>query len=126
MTALKRLFGDGFRVFFLAAGSSPMLSMGLGGLPDPPALGGMLDLPTAAPPHLWHAHEMIFGYGAAALGGFFLTAVPSWTGAKSAPHRFIAVVAGLWLAGRLAVSGSATCRPALVAVPTLPSSRCWP
>jgi uncharacterized protein involved in response to NO len=117
MTPLKRLFGDGFRVFFLAAGLFAFVSMGIWeGYQILQALGGMLDLPTAAPPHLWHAHEMIFGYGSAALAGFLLTAVPSWTGAKSAPHRFIAVVAGLWLAGRLAVFTSGHLPPALVAV----------
>lgn len=117
MTALKRLFGDGFRVFFLAAGLFAFLSMAVWeGYQIAQALGGSLDLPTAAPPHLWHAHEMIFGYASAALGGFFLTAVPNWTGAKSAPHRFIAVVAGLWLAGRLAVWGSGSLPPGLVAV----------
>ena len=117
MTALKRLFGDGFRVFFLAAGLFALLSMAVWeGYLVIQALGGVLDLPTAAPPHLWHAHEMIFGYGSAALAGFLLTAVPSWTGAKSAPHRFIAVVAGLWLAGRLAVFTSGHLPPALVAV----------
>ena len=116
MTPLKRLFGDGFRVFFLAAGLFAFVSMGVWeGYQILQALGGMLELPTAAPPHLWHAHEMIFGYGAAALGGFFLTAVPSWTGAKSAPQVFIASVAGLWLAGRLAVWTSGTLPPALVA-----------
>ena len=116
MTALKRLFGDGFRVFFLAAGLFALFSMGVWeGYQIVQALGGVLDLSTAAPPHLWHAHEMIFGYGSAALGGFFLTAVPNWTGAKSAPHRFIAVVAGLWLAGRLAVWTSGALPPGLVA-----------
>jgi len=117
MTPLKRLFGNGFRVFFLAAGLFAFVSMGIWeGYQILQALGGMLELPTAAPPHLWHAHEMIFGYGSAALAGFLLTAVPSWTGAKSAPHRFIAVVAGLWLAGRLAVFTSGHLPPALVAV----------
>jgi len=28
----------------------------------------------------WHAHEMIFGYLAAVMAGFILTAVPNWTG----------------------------------------------
>ena len=116
MTALKRLFGDGFRVFFLAAGLFAILSMIVWELfLTIHALGGLMEMPTAAPPHLWHAHEMIFGYGAAALGGFFLTAVPNWTGAKSAPHVFIAAVAGLWLAGRLAVWFSGSLPPALVA-----------
>ncbi len=116
MTALKRLFGDGFRVFFLAAGLFAILSMIVWELfLTIHALGGLMEMPTAAPPHLWHAHEMIFGYGAAALGGFFLTAVPNWTGAKSALHVFIAAVAGLWLAGRLAVWFSGSLPPALVA-----------
>ncbi len=120
MIALKRLFGDGFRVFFLSAGVFAMLSMIVWELYlTIHALGGMVELPTAAPPHLWHAHEMIFGYGAAALGGFFLTAVPNWTGAKSAPHLFIAVVAGLWLAGRLAVWSSGSLPPGLVAIADL-------
>ncbi len=120
MTALKRLFGDGFRVFFLAAGLFAILSMLLWELfLGVHALGGMLELPTAAPPHLWHAHEMIFGYGGAALGGFFLTAVPNWTGGRSAPQRFIALVAGLWLAGRLAVWWSGHLPPALVALADL-------
>ena len=117
MTALKRLFGEGFRVFFLAAGIFAVLAMAVWELYlTIQALGGMMDLPTAAPPQLWHAHEMIFGYASAALGGFLLTAVPNWTGAKSAPHRFIAVVAGLWLAGRIAVLASGSLPPVLVAV----------
>jgi uncharacterized protein involved in response to NO len=120
MTALKRLFGDGFRVFFLAAGLFAIVSMVVWELYlTIHAFGGLMDLPTAAPPHLWHAHEMIFGYGAAVLGGFFLTAVPNWTGGKSAPHRFIILTAALWLAGRLAVWNSGHLSPGLVALADL-------
>jgi len=120
MTTLKRLFGDGFRVFFLAAGLFACLSVAIwAGWLAIGALGGGLNWPTAAAPHLWHAHEMIFGYGAAVLGGFFLTAVPNWTGAKAARHLFIATVAGLWLAGRLAVWASAGLPPGVVAVADL-------
>lgn len=111
MTALGRLFGDGFRVFFLAAGLWALLAVGLWIL----WLFGPLDLPTAAPPSYWHAHEMIFGYGAAALGGFFLTAVPNWTGAKAARHVFIGAVAGIWLAGRCAVFWSGALPAPIVA-----------
>ena len=107
MTALKRLFGDGFRVFFLAAGLFAILSIAVWATwLALQAVGGAADWPTAAAPQQWHAHEMIFGYGAAALGGFFLTAVPNWTGARAAPHVFIATVAGLWLLGRVAVWSS--------------------
>jgi uncharacterized protein involved in response to NO len=120
MTALKRLFGDGFRVFFFSAGVFAILAILVWELfLTIQATGGLIDLPTAAPPHLWHAHEMIFGYGAAVLGGFFLTAVPNWTGGKSAPHRFILLASSLWLAGRLAVSGSAHLPPGLVAAADL-------
>lgn len=94
------LFTAGWRVFFLAAGLWAVIAVAvwlawLVGLMDGAHLGVV--------PQTWHAHEMIFGYATAAMGGFFLTAVPNWTGAKAAPERFVMLVAGLWLAGRLAV-----------------------
>lgn len=120
MTILKRVFGDGFRVFFLAAGVFAILSMGVwASWLAVTALGGNAALPTAAAPQHWHAHEMIFGYAAAALGGFLLTAVPNWTGARAAPQVFIAAVASLWLAGRLAVWGSGSLHAGLVALADL-------
>lgn len=111
------IFRDGWRVFFLAAGLYAVFAMlvwlvWLG----VQAGGGTIDpLPFAAAPQSWHGHEMIFGFATAALGGFFLTAVPNWTGAKSAPARFIAIVSGLWLAGRIAVWFSGSLPPVLVA-----------
>lgn len=120
MTALKRLFGDGFRVFFLCAGLFAILSMLVWDLFLSAATMGIdLSLPAAPLPQEWHAHEMIFGYGSAALGGFFLTAVPNWTGAKSARHLFIAGLAGLWLAGRIALWFSGSLPPVWVAVADL-------
>lgn len=112
MTALKRLLGEGFRVFFLAAGLWGVLAMALWAV----SLGAGWSLPGTMVPQYWHAHEMIFGYGGAALGGFFLTAVPNWTGAAAARHLFIGTAAGLWLAGRLAVALSGVLPPALVAL----------
>ncbi|MFO1164686.1 MAG: NnrS family protein [Paracoccus sp. (in: a-proteobacteria)] len=95
------LFKAGWRVFFLAAGVWAVISVAIWTV----WLTGLAqgDSITGVAPQLWHAHEMIFGYAAATLGGFFLTAVPNWTGAKAAPERFVMLVAGLWLAGRLAV-----------------------
>ncbi|WP_050528165.1 NnrS family protein [Pseudorhodobacter aquimaris] len=120
MTTLKRFFSDGYRVFFLAAALFAMLSIAVWeGWLAIQAMGGMADLPVRPAPHLWHAHEMIFGFGAAAVGGFFLTAVPNWTGAKAAPHVFVAVVAGLWLLGRLALWYSGVLPPTIVAVADL-------
>lgn len=101
---LRILVSEGFRVFFLAGAGFGLFAICIWTVLYGAALVGWgFGLPVAAPSHQWHGHEMVFGYGGAALGGFFLTAVPNWTGAKSAPHRFIALVAGLWLAGRLAV-----------------------
>ncbi len=96
--ALAILFGDGFRVFFLAAGLFGVLSMLVWEmwLFDPAP-----DLPFAALPHLWHGHEMVFGYATAALGGFLLTAVPGWV--RSAPHVFVSLSFSLWFGGRVAV-----------------------
>ena len=97
---LKRLISEGFRVFFLAAGLFAIVAIGWWGL----HLGGLAGSGAfAMSPAQWHAHELVFGYGTAALAGFLLTAVPNWTGAKGAPHLFIGAVAAIWLAGRLAL-----------------------
>ncbi|WP_347266653.1 NnrS family protein [Paracoccus sp. (in: a-proteobacteria)] len=106
------LFSAGWRVFFLAAGLWGVLSVALWLMWWWTGSDGGLGVA----PQLWHAHEMIFGYAVAAIGGFFLTAVPNWTGAKEAPERFILLVSGLWLAGRLAVGLSGALPAALVAV----------
>jgi uncharacterized protein involved in response to NO len=106
------------RIFFLAAGVYAVLAMGVweGWLAGQALRGSAPALPFAPPPAHWHAHEMIFGYACAVLGGFFLTAVPSWTGEKSARAAFLTLLAALWLAGRLAVWWSGGLNPALVAL----------
>lgn len=118
MTGLRRLFGEGFRVFFLTAGLYAVFVMIVweGWLGIQAAGGTATSAPFAQAPQLWHAHELIFGYATAAMGGFFLTAVPNWTGAKAARHLFILTAAGLWLAGRLAVGFSAGLPAWLVAM----------
>lgn len=111
------IFRDGWRIFFLAAGLYAVFAMlvWLIFLSVDSTGGTVVALPFAAAPQSWHGHEMIFGFATAALGGFFLTAVPNWTGAKAAPARFIAIVSGLWLAGRIAVWFSGSLPPVLVA-----------
>ncbi len=114
MTAIARLFGEGFRAFFLAAGLYAVAAVAVWLVWF--AASGSVDLPIAMAPQHWHAHEMIFGYASAALGGFFLTAVPNWTGAKAARHVFIALAVGAWIAGRAAMWMSGALPPALVAL----------
>lgn len=109
ISRISLFLGEGFRVFFLAAGAFGTLAMLVWEIwLGVHYLGGMVyDMPFAMAPHQWHAHEMIFGYAGAALGGFLLTAVPGWTGTLAARHMFIAASAGVWLLARLAVWYSA-------------------
>lgn len=48
----------------------------------------------------WHAHEMIFGFTAAIIAGFLLTATENWTSRPTARGPFLAVLVGLWTVGR--------------------------
>ena len=97
------LFDRGYRPFFLGAGLFAALAL--------PLWLAMLALGTALPSHLagrdWHVHEMVFGYVGAVLAGFLLTAIPNWTGRLPVVGRPLALLAGLWLAGRIAMAVSA-------------------
>ena len=107
----------GFRVFFLAAGvyavavlAAWLTWLGLhlaGAVVTGPSFSGA--------PHLWHGHEMIFGYAIAAVAGFMLTAIPSWTGARPVTGTPLAVLGLVWLAGRVVIWLSALLPGAVVA-----------
>jgi len=88
----------GFRPLYLLAGLFAALH-----LPLWLALWfGNLGATAPVAPPLWHAHEMLFGYAAAVIAGFLLTAVPNWTGRPTASGWPLGALALLWLAGRLA------------------------
>lgn len=116
-----RILGAPYRAFFLVAGLYALFTLGvwmlwLGG----PALGiAVPAMAFAPPPHLWHGHELIFGYAAASVGGFLLTAVPNWTGGKGAPQIYVGLAVALWLAGRLAVWFSGALPASVVALADL-------
>ena len=93
------LLARGFRPFFLLAGVYAVLSIGTWVA----LIRGWAVLPTGFPPLFWHAHEMLFGYAAAAMAGFLLTAVPGWTGTRPLQGWPLAGLVALWLAGRIAV-----------------------
>ena len=76
---------------------------------------GVLPAPSWLSPSLWHAHEMVFGFAAAAAAGFLLTAAPTWTGSTPLAGTPLAVLAALWLAGRLAMALSGVLPLGLVA-----------
>jgi uncharacterized protein involved in response to NO len=66
------------------------------------ALFGYLILPSYPASTLWHAHEMLFGYTAAVIAGFLLTAARNWSGLPTAVGAPLAALVALWLAARLA------------------------
>lgn len=86
----------GFRPFFLLAGSAAVVLMviWITMLAKGRAVGvyGMIN---------WHAHEMLFGYSVAVIAGFLLTAEKNWTGLQTLYGWRLAVLAMLWLLGRI-------------------------
>ncbi|ELI6433713.1 NnrS family protein [Aeromonas salmonicida subsp. salmonicida] len=90
------LFRLGFRPFFLLGALFSALAM-LGWLAQ---LNGWILLPGVGNPIWWHAHEMLFGFGAAIVAGFLLTAVQNWTAHPGVRGWPLALVVGLWAAPR--------------------------
>jgi uncharacterized protein involved in response to NO len=90
----------GFRPFFFGAGVFAAIAV-----PIWVAMLGLgLEVPSYLVPRDWHIHEMIFGYVAAVVAGFLLTAVPNWTGRLPVAGRPLAALFGLWLLGRIAMA----------------------
>ncbi len=88
----------GFRPFYLGAALFGMLAVPLWVA----LLLGGISLALPVPPLLWHAHEMLFGFAAAVIVGFLLTAGQAWTGLATPRGGALAALALLWLAARLA------------------------
>jgi uncharacterized protein involved in response to NO len=106
------LFALGFRPFFLLAALQACLSV----LVWLAIFAGLVPAPGWLSPSLWHAHEMIFGFVAAAAAGFLLTAAPSWTQSRPPSGTPLVGLAALWLAGRIAMLGAGALPLALVAL----------
>src|SRR3974390_3516425 len=92
------LFSYGFRPFFFAAGLWAAISLPLW----LHQFFGDIVLPTHFAPLDWHIHEMLFGYVAAAVAGFLLTAIPNWTARLPVNGWPLGALAPLWGGGRVA------------------------
>ena len=91
------LFSYAFRPFFLVASVFGVIAIGLWTASLVNAdLGRYLALDL-----FWHTHEMIFGFVAAAIAGFLLTASPVWTGGPALAGVPLAALVSLWVAGRV-------------------------
>jgi uncharacterized protein involved in response to NO len=87
----------GFRPFFLMAGlwSAAALLIWIVIF----MLGGTL--PSRFDPLSWHIHEMLFGFVMATIAGFLLTAIANWTSRPPVSGAPLALLAVLWLLGRV-------------------------
>lgn len=92
------LFQYGFRPFFLLAGIHALVFVPLWLWIRTHGAAPLATLP----PQFWHGHEMIYGFVVAAVAGFLLTAVPSWTGSRGFAGGPLIFLTTLWLAGRAA------------------------
>ena len=102
---------QGFRPFFLAAAIWAAAALALWIVMFVTGAA----LPSRFDPLTWHIHEMLFGFVMAAIAGFLLTAISNWTQRPPVNGRPLALLAGLWLLGRIACLVSALV-PAWLAV----------
>lgn len=85
----------GFRPFFLIAGISSVVLMLLWLL----FYQGILAVTNTTPSN-WHAHEMIFGYSAAVIVGFLLTASKNWSKIQTIYNKSLLGLLIVWMTGR--------------------------
>ena len=108
------LFSYAFRPLFLLATIHAMLIVPFWVA----AWLGMHAAPTVLrTPIGWHAHEMIFGFAGAAVGGFALTAVATWTKRPPVAGLPLMILTAFWLLARLLffLPGNGLLLPAAVA-----------
>ncbi|NOQ79251.1 MAG: NnrS family protein [Gammaproteobacteria bacterium] len=91
------LFNLGFRPFFLLSALFAVILMAIWGL----LYTNIIQLNTYYGFIDWHSHEMLFGYAAAVIAGFLLTAVRNWTNVDTISKTPLAMLAGVWLLARI-------------------------
>jgi len=96
---VRTLLSYAFRPFFLLNGLFAVALMVLWAF----ALQGAGPLFLPANIVQWHAHEMVVGFGMAAVAGFVLTAVATWTSRPPVRGAMLGLLVLSWLIGRLAM-----------------------
>ncbi len=99
------IWGQAFRPLFLFAAAFSALALAIWGAGFVAMLYGAA---VAGIPHFgpvsgtfWHSHEMLFGFAAAVVAGFLLTAVQNWTGRRATNGKPLLILAMVWLAARV-------------------------
>jgi len=88
----------GFRPFFMSAGLFAGVAIPVWVL----MITGTENVVFHYAPRDWHVHEMVFGFLASVITGFFLTAMPNWTERPPIRGLPLMLLWALWLVGRLA------------------------
>ncbi|WP_082015883.1 NnrS family protein [Leisingera sp. ANG-M7] len=63
-----------------------------------------LPAPGFTPAVLWHIHELFFGFAAAAIGGYLLTALPGWTAHPPLQGAGLKALVLVWIFARIATA----------------------
>jgi uncharacterized protein involved in response to NO len=101
-----------FRPFFLGLGAFAVVVMVLWLL----ALRGVSASFLTVHSSMWHGHEMLFGFALAAVAGFVLTAVATWTGRPPVQGTPLLLLVATWLMGRLAMTVDVGAPAALIII----------
>jgi uncharacterized protein involved in response to NO len=88
----------GFRPFYVGAALFAVVAM----LLWQGVYTGRLAAASGLAPVLWHAHEMLFGFVAAVIVGFLLTAGKAWTGLPTPRGAHLGALFALWAGARVA------------------------
>jgi uncharacterized protein involved in response to NO len=88
----------GFRPFYVGAALFAVVVMVLWY----PIFLGQMTPASGVAPVVWHAHEMLFGFAAAVIVGFLLTAGKAWTGLPTPRGASLGALFALWVAARIA------------------------
>lgn len=112
MAASPPFLRGGFRPFFFGGAAWALIALVLWLC----SLAGVVELPTATDALAWHRHEMLFGFVAAVVAGFLLTAIPNWTGRLPIAGWPLASLFLLWAAGRGAMLFSGIVGPGVAAI----------
>lgn len=96
LTLTHPLLGQAFRPLFLLAALFSSVAMLLWGLTWQGVIWFEVQQSV-----FWHSHEMLFGFAAAVIAGFLLTAVQNWTGRRATHGLPLLLLVLVWFAGRI-------------------------
>jgi uncharacterized protein involved in response to NO len=91
------ILGTSFRPFFLFGAIYSVLLVGVWLL----TIHGVLSKGLYGGDYFWHTHEMLFGFVAAIIVGFLLTALQNWTGIRGINGWTLGLLFLTWLVSRI-------------------------